>query len=132
MPAPLSDEIVEQGRVLRNSGLGWSTIARRLGLSATEGIQRRLDPDFHKRRNEYQAARARLKSGVKKYTHPAGREKVDPAETVGSASCQTGARPTQAMIDAAARRLLANRTITASLMGDPPPGHSALDKRMGA
>jgi len=36
------------------------------------------------------------------------------------------------MIEAAHRRLLANRTITAAICGDPPPGHSALDKRIGA
>lgn len=40
-------------------------------------------------------------------------------------------RPTQDMIEDAWRRNAAPRPVTAWLMGDPPPGQSALDRQQG-
>lgn len=41
----------------------------------------------------------------------------------------TSSRPTEAMLEDAKRRLLAERSITATQFGDPAPGMSALDQR---
>ncbi len=38
-------------------------------------------------------------------------------------------RPDEVLLSDAQRRLLMPRTITQAILGDPPPGYSALDKR---
>jgi hypothetical protein len=47
----------------------------------------------------------------------------------GSAGNTGMGRPTSEMLAAAAQRLTARRSIVSALMGDPPPGWSALDRR---
>jgi hypothetical protein len=41
-------------------------------------------------------------------------------------------RPSQELLADATKRLIAPRTLTGSLCGDPPVGYSALDRRQGA
>lgn len=41
----------------------------------------------------------------------------------------TAGRPTDALIEEAKRRLNTPRTISQQLLGDPPPGYSALDRQ---
>jgi hypothetical protein len=49
-----------------------------------------------------------------------------------AAADTTTSRPPSELIEDAKRRLLAPRSITSALMGDPPAGSSALDRRQNA
>lgn len=59
------------------------------------------------------------------------RAKPSSARTYRAASEHVSSRPSAELIEDAQRRLLAPRSITSALMGDPPAGTSALDRRQG-
>lgn len=64
----------------------------------------------------------------KRKREPAPSDMADgPILTAGN---NASARPSEQLMADARRRRAASMSLTAELMGDPPPGQSALDKRM--
>lgn len=103
-----------RARNLRNMGLSWNEVARKLGVSVIF-LRRAIDADYVQRRRLYgkvHRAKCQKQRGRSDFVN-----------------CATHAA-TRRM----AERLLSDlpqdtRNITARLMGDPLPGRSALDRR---
>jgi hypothetical protein len=98
---PLTVEQREAALALRAQGYGWIRIGWELGLSDYR-LQRDLVPGFAERRKAYENDRAAERA----------RRQCPPIRAVRRAPDD-----------------LDGKTLTASLMGDPPPGRSALDQR---
>ena len=129
MPRPLSDELVEQARVLREQHcLNWSETARRLSLKSPEGIRRRLDPAYRAAKNAKCAA----------YSRGGGERRRRPELASGTGYHRAGhvdggrAAPPAHVIAEAERAASAPRTLSMLQFGDPPPGRSALDRMRDA
>jgi hypothetical protein len=92
---------------LRAQGFGWTTIAKETGVN-NHRIRTAVDPSFKFKRNA--TARERMSVGK---THRVMQPELVPWDIFAEAE----------------RAYSAPRTLTAILMGDPPAGRSALDKK---
>jgi hypothetical protein len=102
-------EVLRAASALRDAGVRWHQIAKRLGAGA-DGLRRRLDPEFRAKRNV-------------QINEAYGRR------VVGRPASSSGRVPADEV-----RRLMASvpvdtRSQSARLFGDPMPGRSALDRR---
>ena len=102
----LTPEQIAQARRWRRDGMSYRQIALRFGCTIRT-VQRAIDPDFRLKWNLTKTTKA-IKRGLGK------REPI----------------PDAVMIDREAR-YAAPQTLGGMLLGDPPPGWSALDKREG-
>ena len=108
-----SDEAALLGEAsrLRGTGRSWRYISLSLGRSY-EFFRRHLDHDYRRRRNAQISA---LQRGERH-------------QVVGNA--HRSEPPPQHVVDELAHAAAAPRTLTASIMGDPLPGRSALDHHL--
>lgn len=113
MLSSLTQEQVTEARSLRNRGYSYRQIARGMKFHP-ETVQRALDPKYRKMRAE-QIARAKLRH-------------VDEVKTALRAPEPRRYVPPHVMADRD-RRAEIPRSITSLVLGDPPPGYSALDRR---
>lgn len=116
-PQSLLDEAIE----LRRRGASWFDLRRALGLRSENGVRYRLDPEF--------AARMRFHNSV------GGKRRRDERRArrsivVGSAGAAEHVRPPPEVLAERDATLSLPRTLTSLLCGDPPPGRSALDRRV--
>lgn len=108
----LSDDEIAEARQLRRAGRHWDFLGKRYSRSP-ETVRRALDPGYRERRSA-QIAAAKKNGGRAAANPMISRRSVDIPDDVN--------------IDRLAR-LLAPRSVTATLCGDPAPGQSALDKK---
>jgi hypothetical protein len=114
-------EMVEHGCALRRSGLTYSAIGARLGMSKKQAetkLRMVLDPVLRERSRAIQKA-YRERNRV-----------VRPAPATDLDGVEVFIIPEETLADRDARCFaLSLRNITQILMGDPPPGYSALELR---
>lgn len=138
MTKPLSDDIVEKARVLVfDRRLNWTAAARELGLRDSEGIRRRLDPEYRLKRNKQICASQKRRYRENYSSLGYKRAKSKPELTAlpsgsyhrGAGNVTSGkATPPAYVIEEAARVAAAPLTLSMQQFGDPPPGRSALDR----
>lgn len=108
----LSSDLIRQARTLRAEGMGWKPLARELGTTYFK-IRRTLDRVF----------RAEMTAKGKKqwatYVRPQNIVKAI-------------ARPSNEVLEERNRAYYPEISLTAFLMGDPRPGRSALDRKLGS
>ena len=97
---------------MRADGMGWGAISLRLGLGY-ETIRRALDPEYNERRKTTIRERNRKRRPDSKRVRENPR-RVDVPTEVETARAARGN---------------ALRSLTSVIMGDPPPGYSALDQK---
>jgi hypothetical protein len=114
---PFSRDEERMVRRLLARGVTWEVIGRQFGLTA-EGVRRRIDVAYREKRN----MAARL-------SH-AARGDADSSDGVARhrVESRAGAPPPEVLREWAAR-LAAPRSLGATILGDPPQGFSALEKR---
>lgn len=113
----LTYEHIMEARKLRQQNTPWMRIGAILGCHE-DIIRRRLDPEWAaKRRDGIRRARLNRRRENRQ-------RKLAVAED-RRARVEASARPTQEMLDAISLPV----TISQVLLGDPPPGRSALDMR---
>lgn len=109
---PLAPAVVLQIRRMRARKIAWEAIAQEFGMKS-ETLRRRVDPAYAEKR----ASRRR-----QKYV-----PRFDRYERI-----ENGPRRVDVPHDVMAereKRLMAPRSLTASICGDPPEGYSALERR---
>lgn len=114
---PLSQIQIEKARSLRSVGHTWDDCGAAVGVSY-ETIRRHLDPEYRARRN---AAAARC-GGIRR----SGKASAANDELH---RCTIAHRPPAEVLAERDARALAPRSLSALLLGDPPRGYSALDRR---
>lgn len=124
----ISFATILDGRQLRNSGLSWHTVAKRLGVSY-DGIRNHLDPDWKERRRPLKAKWRRdhyQPTGRK----PPGGSTARTLDVYGvSLAEEPPHRPPPHVVAERDARLSRPRTFQVDFLGDPEPGRSALDHR---
>jgi len=116
-----ASEITEKlaiGRRLLDQGFGWVIAAREAGMTY-EKFRRALDPDYLARRQKYEHERRPL---LMRRNRRQARSKFK----IGSRI-----EPGEAAIQERNNAFSKPISITAFVLGDPPPGRSALDKKLG-
>lgn len=112
MPLVLTEEQIAEGLRLRASGETWKGVARRLGLKqvGTTEIHEALDPGYRELRLQMHRSKARSNhKGVRLRPNNATYVVRDiPAEVIADRDRRLG--------------------MPAPMLGDPPPGRSALDQ----
>jgi hypothetical protein len=110
----LTPEIIEEARAIRRRHrVPWTRLARSLGVNCT-ALRRNLDDDFRESRNA-EAKRYREKNFRGVYTPGVRTHDERPSpEALADRDRRLNDRP---------------RSLTAMILGDPPPGRSALDRR---
>lgn len=116
LASKLTAEQVEECRRLRfHENWSWSALSRRMGV-ADQTVKRMIVPGYQEeRRKQVNAARARLRFGMVGRMHSV-------LETERNI-------PREVIIDREARINAVPRDLTGLLLGDPPAGFSALDRR---
>lgn len=112
----VTDRNIEWARDARAGGMSWVNIGKALGCDG-DTIRRAIDPEFAKKRAEQIRESAR-RLRRERYSRSGHAHHVVMAVKA----------PAHLLADRD-RRLNAPRPIGAVLLGDPPPGQSALDKR---
>jgi hypothetical protein len=128
---PLSDELVEQGRVLRvDYCMNWTQIAKRLGLRTPDGIRRRLDLEYQEKRNQAAVACKKQNNYIERRRRPELTPQSKTSYHRGAGNVAHGGRavPPPHVIEEAMRVATAELTLSMMQFGDPPPGRSALDR----
>lgn len=123
MTVLLSHERIEQAKALRQSGVPWEEICDRLGCSKYT-LKSVLVEGWRKARTARVRHNRRLKRGGY-----APRPPLQKSHVVDD--YQRPRIPPETLADRDRRAQLAHRDLTAVLMGDPPPGMSALDRKRG-
>lgn len=95
--------------ILQQDGQTWSSVARHFNVS-WETLRRQLDPEWAEKRRQAINANRRAE-GSNPSGHAARRRRnIEPPEKV-------------------IHRIVDTRSPTSKLLGDPPPGRSALDQK---
>jgi hypothetical protein len=103
----ISPEQIASARDMRASGVSWANIGLRIGVHENT-IRERIDPVFAAaKRFRYAGPHSLLRNGQQRIS------KAEQERALGSIAADT-------------------RTRHARLMGDPPPGRSALDRKLAA
>lgn len=112
----LTADQIERAKFMRSMRTKWEVIARALHCSS-DTVRRTLDPAYgRKRRQQINDARA-----ARRLSGPTEPGRPPDARVV----------PAHVLADRDRRRLL-DLTPNMAVLGDPPPGRSALDKMRGA
>ena len=112
---------VERARNLRKDGLGWNQVATLMGRSV-RGLQYQLDDGYAAReRDRSRKKRGRSREIVRTY------DGIWPKREIGAVRAALAERDARL-----AREAAVPLSIVAVVMGDPPPGRSALDQRMAS
>lgn len=126
-PTPRPD-LIEAAERCRAEGGSWHTCVALTGLSE-HTLRLALVPGYRERKIAEQRAR-RKPAGAPKPPRP--KRVRPPQERLSCGWLYLGsgnAKPTPDALRERERAMLAPRTLTAALLGDPPAGRSALDKR---
>lgn len=113
---------IERARMMRRAGMSWDRIDIALGLPkrCSFGVFQRMGEAGDGQRAEYDKAVVTL----------AGRGRIEPG---GGRDCPyvppLDKQMPRSVLDERDRRLNAPRSLSASILGDPPDGYSALDRR---
>jgi hypothetical protein len=103
-------ETVARAKALRDEGVKWETIAKKLGVGA-DGLRRRLDPAYRAKRNQQNAVvRTQRSLGLRNMYRTAHLPADEMARILATVPVDTRGR-------------------MARVMGDPLPGRSALDQK---
>ena len=127
----ISDQTVEQARVLLASGFSLGYIADELEVSRN-GIKRRLDPEYRLRSNECVRNILRRKSPYKvPYDGKPGARIGRVGDSHGAGYSTSRRPPPEVMAERDAAARAGYQSLTAAMAGDPLPGRSALDRLKG-
>jgi gamma-glutamyl:cysteine ligase YbdK (ATP-grasp superfamily) len=126
--AMLTPELVDQARQLRANGVGWHTVSKRTGIS--EYILRvEIEPQFQEhRRAQWHRNKVTRKEVIAK--RAAMRARVRPNTKAPHVVTAFDRVPDEVMREREMRQAaLDRRTLSQTLLGDPPIGWRALDER---
>jgi hypothetical protein len=126
--AMLTPELVDQARQLRANGVGWHTVSKRTGIS--EYILRvEIEPHFQQHRREQHRRNVVIRKEViaKRATM---RARMRPNMKTPHTVTAFERVPEEVLRDREMRlAALDRRTLSQTLLGDPPIGWRALDQR---
>ena len=121
---PLEQAVVT-ARTILNTGGTWRECMEATGKTEWQ-LRCAMDPTYRERKNE-RSRQWRTGGVFKRATRPPRA----PREKVGSGHVATSVTVPQQVLFERERALLAPRTLTAAICGDPVPGRSALGRRRG-
>jgi hypothetical protein len=126
--AMLTPELVDQARQLRANGVGWHTVSKRTGIS--EYILRvEIEPAFQQHRREQHRRNVVIRKEVIA-KRAAMRGRMRPNTKAPHTVTAFERVPDEVLREREMRQAaLDRRTLSQTLLGDPPIGWRALDQR---
>ena len=115
MPAAMTEEQIKEAKYLRSKGTGWHKLSRIMGISEWY-LTETLEPERIK------LMKARNLEFQRKW-------RLEHKQTAGRAAPSKIVPPPE-VIDERNRAYFAEVPVSVTLMGDPLPGRSALDKKI--
>lgn len=125
--AKLTPEIAEQAREMRACGVGWHTASKRTGISEYI-LRRELEPHFmeHRRAQGRRYTAKKKTAAIVRAKRVAERKRASAVHTVSALDRV----PPETLLERERHQAaLERRSLSETLLGDPPEGWRALDQR---